>query len=690
MSKTIRLSSFLILLYTVNTLAHANSIVDKYTERIATEQHRIDLLDGTEDRHVRLKSDIQSSQATGTYLTASQRITDKILSNGLLPDVQKGDQLKRVYELLKSVTSKNVHFYTQFSPVFNLIEKVQTIEDSKRLQSILKSNVYASLNLIAFFVDNPAAEPFFMIAARTEPSELLKHYSEFDSKSFSITVLDELARVAPMKIKTYLHSWNPVHKQIKASQNKITETVYDIFEEKGTATRSYVLLHDIVNSKLSVEEAHSIAKYDNTLFEYLIVMRAEEELHAEHSVDEALKYQCLKHVRVINDLHEESDAKRFASLSKFSASEIYTLMVYSEDEIYTSTFLGMYTRMMAKMDAESTYQFLYQNNFNQFRTFIKMCAGYNELNNFLSKMGEYEKQKLFAKLVEGIEKANDNLSSAVAIADTYGSIQSSGTKATFEQAILKYYEEIRYTDVEAEKLYSIILSVFDIGGTSYNAALSDQMVNLRVLPISRIYKEGKNVQQHFFFDDPDGRTSYGHFISTFSNGKWDILDKGTYVLLKSRSGMAIEIYANKPTSEYAGQDAIKAHFQETGRWPDVVVHRGHSYFASAAIESLTPNAEIVFLGSCGGYNNISQVLKYSPDAQIISSKQIGTMLVNDRLCLELNEVIRKGQDIVWDNLWATLDKKFADGSTADSRFQDYIPPHKNLGALLIKTYRSVL
>lgn len=690
MSKTIRLSSFLILLYTVNTVAHANSIVDKYTERIATEQHRIDLLDGTEDRHVRLKSEIQSSQATGTYLTASQRITDKILSNGLLPDVQKGDQLKRVYELLKSVTSKNVHFYTQFSPVFNLIEKVQTIEDSKRLQSILKSNVYASLNLIAFFVDNPAAEPFFVIAARTEPSELLKHYSEFDFKSFSITVLDEIARVAPMKIKTYLHSWNPVHKQIKASQNKITETVYDIFEEKGTATRSYVLLHDIVNSKLSVEEAHSIAKYDNTLFEYLIVMRAEEELHAEHSVDEALKYQCLKHVRVINDLHEESDTKRFASLSKFSASEIYTLMVYSEDEIYTSTFLGMYTRMMAKMDAESTYQFLYQNNFNQFRTFIKMCAGYNELNNFLSKMGEYEKQKLFARLVEGIEKANDNLSSAVAIADTYGSIQSSGTKATFEQAILKYYEEIRYTDVEAEKLYSIILSVFDLGGTSSNAALRDQMVNLRVLPISRIYKEGKNVQQHFFFDDPDGRTSYGHFISTFSNGKWDILDKGTYVLLKSRSGMAIEIYANKPTSEYAGQDAIKAHFQETGRWPDVVVHRGHSYFASAAIESLTPNAEIVFLGSCGGYNNISQVLKYSPDAQIISSKQIGTMLVNDRLCLELNEVIRKGQDIVWDNLWATLDKKFADGSTADSRFQDYIPPHKNLGALLIKTYRSVL
>ncbi|MFB1013871.1 MAG: hypothetical protein QMC68_08970, partial [Bacteroidia bacterium] len=305
--------------------------------------------------------------------------------------------------------------------------------------------------------------------------------------------------------------------------------------------------------------------------------------------------------------------------------------------------------------------------------------------------GEYEKQKLFAKLVQGIQNANDNLESAVAIADTYGSIRSTGNKIMFEQAILAYYVQIKNTDAEAEKLYGLILSVFEIGGQSTsNMALADQTASLKILPIDRIYKGGKNVQQHFFFDDPDGKASYNHFLGTFRNGNWSILDRGTYIIVKSKSGMDVEIYANKPTSEFAGQDAIKAHFEETSRWPDVVVHRGHSYFASAAIESLTPNAEIVFLGSCGGYNNIAQVLKYSPDAQIISSKQIGTMLVNDRLCLELNEVIRKGQDIVWDDLWDTLDKKFAAGSAADNRFQDYIPPHKNLGALLIKTYRGML
>ncbi|MDB4162027.1 hypothetical protein N9772_06650 [Bacteroidia bacterium] len=670
--------------------ARANEIIAKYVNNIETEKRRIDLFDGTEDQYVQLKSKLQSEQATTTYFTAPLDIVRAITNNGLCSDALKIDQLIRVNEILKEVNNKNVHFYTRFSPIFYLIKKVQTVEDDKRLESVLRSNVFASLNLIAFYIDRSVAEEFFNIAARSEPTELLKHYKEFDHKTWSVSVLDEVARVAPMKIKTYLHSWNAVHQSIKESSNRMTEQVYDIFEEKGTATRSYILLNDINDGKLSIDEAHTIARLDNSLFEYLIKMRSDDTLSGQHSVDEALKYQCLKHVRVINDLHEKSDAVRFMSLEKFNAFEIYTLMVYSEDEIYTSTFLGMYKRMMSKIDAEDTYEFLYRLNFNQFRTFIKMCAGYNELNSFLSKMGEWEKQQLFKKLVEGIEKANDNLSSAVAIADTYGSIRSTNSKYLFEQAITSYYEKVRYVDTEAEKLYSIILSVFNLGVSSINTSLNDQALNLRILPVDRLYKEGKNVQQHFFFDDPDGRTSYAHFLGTFRNGKWDVMDKGTYVILKSRTGMSVEIYANKPTSEYAGQDAIKAHFASTGRWPDVVVHRGHSYFASAAIESLTPNAEIVFLGSCGGYNNISQVLKYSPDAQIISSKQIGTMLVNDKLCLELNEVIRKGQDIVWDKLWLTLDKRFAAGSAADNRFKDYIPPHKNLGALLIKTYRSVL
>lgn len=691
MSKRIRVCVLTLIGLVAISPAFGNEIIQKYLNKIDQQKTRIDLLDGVEDTYVTLKSEVQSSKATETYLTKTEEIVRRVTNNGELSDALKIDQLRRVEEILKKINSSNVHFYTQFEPTISLIRKVQTIRNVSRLKSVLHSNVFSSLNLIAFYIEQPVAESFLMSAAKVEPEELLLHYSEIDYKPFSEKVLDEVARVAPMKIKTYLHSWNPVHQRVKGSENRLTSLLYDIFQEKGTVSKAYVLINDIFNVKLSIDEAHEIGKNDNELFEYLIEMRADKKLNGEHSVDEALKYQCLKHVRVINDLHEESDAVRFASLTKFNASEIYTLMVYSEDEIYTSTFLGMYNRMMAKMEAESTYEFLHHLSFNKFRTFVKMAAGYNELNGFLAKMTNYEKKKLFEKLVSNIENANDNLESAVSIADTYGSLASDENKKLMEDAILKYYDEIRYSDPEAEKLYSLVLSVFEIGEETLNGqVLSTQAVNMKVLPLTRIFKDGKNVQQHFFFDDPDGRASYSHFIGTFSNGNWTILDKGTYIIVSSASGKKIEIYANKPSTEYAGQDAIKAIFMETGRWPDIVVHRGHSYFASAAIESLTPNVEVVFLGSCGGYNNIANVLKYSPNAQIISSKQIGTMLVNDRLCLELNEVIRRGDDVAWDTLWTKLDNIFPNGSTADSRFKDYIPPHKNLGALLIKTYRGIL
>lgn len=674
------------LCFSITTLLAMASQVEEMVGRIAMEKARIDLFDGMEDQYVRLKSDLQSAQATATYISSVDEIVGSITSDYVMPTNRQVLQLMKVYDILSSVNAKNHHFYTKFSTIFNLIKKVQTIDDASRMESVLKSNVYSALNLIAFYVDNPAASPFLTSAAYTEPAELLKHYDEFAFKKYSMDVLNSAGKIAPMKIKTYLATWNTIHRDITKSTDPVIMRMYQAYKEKGMASRSLVLLNSIVKNGLDVEQAHQIARFDSSLFSFLISVRNQDDLLAEHSVDEALTSLCLKKVRVINDLHNESDAKRFASLRKLSADQIYTLMVYSEDEIYTSTFLGMYNRMMSKMEASSSYEFLHHQNFNMFRTFIKMCAGYNTLNQFVGKMSQYEKEQLFHRLVEGLEKSNDNLSSAVAIADTYGSLSSYENKQLFEQSILGYYYTIQDVNPEGAKLYSLLLSVFEFGGGSYAMDTED----LKVLRSDRIFKDGKNVQQHWFFDDPDGRSSYAHFKSQFSRGNWKISDKGTYILVTSTSGMPVEMYANKPSSEYAGQDAIRAIFEQTQRWPDIVVHRGHSYFVSAAIESLTPAAEIVFLGSCGGYNNINSVLSYSPEAQIISSKQVGTMLVNDRLCFELNEAIRKGEDIVWDQLWSKIDGKFSSGSTAKSRFQDYIPPHKNLGAVLIKTYRNML
>jgi len=165
---------------------------------------------------------------------------------------------------------------------------------------------------------------------------------------------------------------------------------------------------------------------------------------------------------------------------------------------------------------------------------------------------------------------------------------------------------------------------------------------------------------------------------------------GHYVIIESTGGKRVKLYANKARDEYDGQEELQALFKRTKRFPDVVVHRGHSYYANITIETITPNSDLVILGSCGGYNNISKVLDYAPNAQIISSKQVGTLYVNNELIFTICETIRKGEDLNWELLWPAVEGKIGQNTQAKERFQDYLPPHKNLGAILIRNYRRTL
>ena len=165
---------------------------------------------------------------------------------------------------------------------------------------------------------------------------------------------------------------------------------------------------------------------------------------------------------------------------------------------------------------------------------------------------------------------------------------------------------------------------------------------------------------------------------------------GNYVIIKSKSGNKIEIYANKAKKEYDGLEELEELFIKMERFPDVVVHRGHSYYADQTISTITPSASVVILGSCGGYNNILQVLQYAPDAAIVASKQVGTLYVNNALIYQFNEALRTGTENNWDAIWTKVEGKVKPNFTAAARFKDYIPPHKNLGAIIIREYKALL
>jgi hypothetical protein len=134
------------------------------------------------------------------------------------------------------------------------------------------------------------------------------------------------------------------------------------------------------------------------------------------------------------------------------------------------------------------------------------------------------------------------------------------------------------------------------------------------------------------------------------------------------------------------QAALNTYLEEKNLPPSIVIHRGHSYYAGYTIEQIKPSAKIVFLGSCGGYHLIHDVLRNAPEAHIISSKQIGKQVINQPFMDQLNEKLRAGSNIDWIPFWNELKAKVGgvDG------FEDYIPPHKNLGAIFIKAYNIAM
>lgn len=120
-----------------------------------------------------------------------------------------------------------------------------------------------------------------------------------------------------------------------------------------------------------------------------------------------------------------------------------------------------------------------------------------------------------------------------------------------------------------------------------------------------------------------------------------------------------------------------------------MIHRGHSYHLQSTLARLTPYARIVILGSCGGYQNLATVLDHSPDAHIISSKQTGVRAVNEPIIRSLNQFLLAGADVNWITMWDTLETQFAKNPEVLDKFSDYVPPHRNLGAIFIKAYRKL-
>jgi hypothetical protein len=334
-----------------------------------------------------------------------------------------------------------------------------------------------------------------------------------------------------------------------------------------------------------------------------------------------------------------------------------------------------------------------------------MAAGYNTLNDFLAKMGSGNDSTLIKAFVIGLERSKDrgNLEDAVDVDDSYSSIMDKNpaiARYILDEVRTSYANNVRHNNKKGMVIYNLLQVLFESADTTRKVDLSSK---LGIPPIYSVdYKSltdsaGKVVQQVFFYgdDDKDGQNSYINFMAMFQGkADWKVTENPSrqWVSISSTRGKPVTIFANKPLygendPDAAAQQALIEYMQAKNLRPTVVIHRGHSYHLASTLKNLPSSAHIVVLGSCGGYNNLNEVLSVSADAHIISSKQVGTKTVNEPIIQAINNSLVAGRNIDWISMWKDLGGRFRNDAAAKEKFDDYIPPYKNLGAIFIKAYR---
>lgn len=654
-----------------------------WQKQVDIEQNRIDIMDGELDSKLHIGNERQDKLATEIYFNKVDRIQEEIRKM----DVTKANQFSRgLFEYLKKIERKQIIHISSQQRAMEMIEKLVSLNNDTKELELLKNDLKSGIVLSDIINLKPYAKTYWIYAANYYPLDVLNIFKSLAYTPLGNEVVLALTRIDPGAIKQYFGTNHLIDRVIRNSKDSIAQIIYNIYSTYGTASRSYALLDLIVKNKWSLEKAENTAKNPVKFYQTLIDLRKKKDILANYTVEMELESISLEKVVEINLRHEEKDTVRFEPIQTDNAQEIYTSIVYCQEEIFTSSFLGMYKRMMAKRKQKSGYDFLMSTNFNRFRIFIKQCAGYNKLDDFFSTMNDSQVNALIKMFAGGLYNHGGNLAPSVDVADTYGSLENEKYKAIFNTTLERELRScILNNNEHGIKIYGLLLKLTGGHPENFNTKYDFDIPDLDRISSGELFPDSVHIQQHFFFDDEDGEAAFASWQNLYPSTIFKKEDKGTYIVFKTIKGLKMEIYANKPSMEIQGRIDLQAYFEKRGRYPDLIVHRGHSYYIDNTLDNMTNSNKVAILGSCGGYQNIAKAMENAYDVQIISTKQVGTMAVNTVLIQEITETIRSGKDLVWPDVWNRIATKLKD----NPQFKDYIPPYKNLGARFIRAYNDI-
>ena len=265
--------------------------------------------------------------------------------------------------------------------------------------------------------------------------------------------------------------------------------------------------------------------------------------------------------------------------------------------------------------------------------------------------------------------------------------------------LTNYKRVLKDNNEDCIKLYGLLINTFVTNANIKEGELHEiskdyYMPSVETLDTSSMFstdpenKDRKlNVQVHLFYDDQDARSSFKSFMAKLGPAT---KETDNYVIIDKKKGnKTVRIFATKPANDNDGVDSnLSALNTALGELPvHLMVHRGHSYHVHRTMPHIVARTKLIFLGSCGGYTRIEEVLDNSTNAQVISTKGTGRMGINNPLLFAIRDDLLNKDRIEWSKLWSQIGAKFSGKMKKD--WEDYVSPAKNYALKFLRAYREL-
>lgn len=514
-----------------------------------------------------------------------------------------------------------------------------------------------------------------------------------------------MAKNYPEQLLAYLqkNSNSTVVNSIRSQKNIYVQQLLS-FSSNSLSTELAPFTEQIANNELTIDDILTKRKKVNDYFQLLVntIMSNNEKTEQGESPQfqmalfNALSEKSLDfYVKKLNELHSSPDGVRFQSVQALRPQDLYYIIVSADEEMYTSTYLGLYKRLLSHFKGQPADSVLTLVHNDRFRRFMRIAATYNTITDFLRLMSPEKSKSLIHAFVSDIENSDDDeaVANATDVADAFIALSkdplfNSYVKQELEDGLRKSARNDRN---QTRRLYSILQRVYNL--VNNDESESNLSANYKKLSLASLKdKSGTISELVLFYGDDDGKTSFNSFMSLFKDkSQWDVNTNDSWVTVSSLQGQPIKIYANLPLNtedekDLAAQEALSGYLKQQAIEPSILIHRGHSYHLSNTLRYLDASVKLAILGSCGGYKNMKKIMELNSEVHIIASKQVGSMAVNDPLLRQLNNNLLDSKNLDWVTFWDELNAKFKNDTNASKLFEEYIPPYKNVSVYVIRLY----